>query len=114
MPKSTLCCYLIFTGSGPILALSTDPKLTDERLVSKLRDKGIDHLMAYQVDLGCIGQRYDDAFESVRRDLEGVGDLRVLDFNGHQIMAPFSLDAPGRPDQARGLSRSTPQRRSIR
>lgn len=52
MPKSTLCCYLIFTGSGPILALSTDPKLTDERLVSKLRDKGIDHLMAYQVDLG--------------------------------------------------------------
>lgn len=97
MPKSTLRCYLIFTGSGPILALSTYPKLTDERLVSKLRYKGIDHFMAYQVDLDIVGTRYGEAFESVSRDLQGVEDLRVLDFNGHQIMANFSLDVLGDP-----------------
>jgi len=89
--------YIVFAGSGPILLLSTYPKLTDERLVSKLRYKGIDKFIAYEVDLGAIRARYADSFDNVSRDLEGVEDMRVLDFNGHQIMANFSLDALGDP-----------------
>jgi hypothetical protein len=30
-------------------------------------------------------------------ELEGVEDSQVLDFNGHQIMANFSLEALGDP-----------------
>ncbi|MBW8876981.1 MAG: hypothetical protein JF614_18605 [Acidobacteria bacterium] len=89
--------YLVFTGSGPILLLSTYPKLTDERLVDKLRYKGIDKFIAYEVDLDAVQRRYEHSFETVARDLEGVEDLRVLDFNGHQIMANFSLDSLGDP-----------------
>lgn len=90
--------YLIFTGSGPILVLSTYPSLTDERLVSKLRYKGIDKFLAYEVHLDAVKQRYEGSFESVARDLEGAGeDVRVLDFNGHQIMTNFSLQALGDP-----------------
>jgi hypothetical protein len=89
--------YLIFTGSGPILVLSTYPKLTDERLVSKLRYKGIDKFIAYEVDLDAVRARYEHSYESVLHDLEHEQDMRVLDFNGHQIMANFALDALGDP-----------------
>lgn len=97
MPKSTMRVYIVFAGSGPLLLLSTYPKLTDERLVSKLRYKGIDKFIAYEVDLDAARERYASSFENIARDLEGVEDMRVLDFNGHQIMANFSLDSLGDP-----------------
>lgn len=97
MPKAVARAYLIFTGSGPILVLSTYPKLTDQRLVDKLRYKGIDKFMAYEVDLDAVEARYPESFQEVLDDLHGTEDLRVLDFNGHQIMANFSLDALGDP-----------------
>ena len=97
MPKAAPRAYLIFTGTGPILALSTYPKLTDERLIDKLRYKGIDKFMAYQVDLEAVEARYADSYAKVMADLQSVEDIRVLDFNGHQIMANFSLDALGDP-----------------
>lgn len=97
MPRAVPRAYLIFTGSGPILVLSTYPKLTDERLLDKLRYKGIDKFMAYEVDLDAVERRYPESFQQVNDDLRGTEDLRVLDFNGHQIMANFSLDALGDP-----------------
>ena len=97
MPKSAMRAYLIFTGSGPILVLSTYPKLTDERLVSKLRYKGIDKFIAYEVDLEAVKTRYEHSFANISKDLEKEQDLRVLDFNGHQIMTNFALDALGDP-----------------
>ncbi len=97
MPRARPRAYLIFTGSGPILALSSYPKLTDERLIEKLHYKGIDKFMAYQVDLDVVEKRYPNAFEATLADLQDVQDFRVLDFNGHQIMANFSLDELGDP-----------------
>jgi hypothetical protein len=97
MPKSAPRAYLIFTGSGPILVLSTYPKLTDERLVSKLRYKGIDKFIAYEVDLEAVRARYEHSYANVSKDLEIEQDMRVLDFNGHQIMANFALDELGDP-----------------
>ncbi len=89
--------FLIFTGTGPILVLSTFPELTDERLVKKLRYKGIIKFIAYEVDTEAVKKRYAAAYENIAEDLQGVEDLRVLDFNGHQIMANFSLDELGEP-----------------
>jgi hypothetical protein len=97
MPKARLRAYLMFTGSGPILVLSSYPKLTDERLIQKMRYKGIDKFMAYQVDLDAVEERYPHSFPSAVEELQGVEDSQVLDFNGHQIMANFSLDALGDP-----------------
>lgn len=89
--------YLIFTGTGPILVLSTYSELTDERLINKLRFKGIDKFIAYEVDLAAVKKRYRHTFENIAEDLKKVEDIRVLDFNGHQIMANFSLDELGEP-----------------
>jgi hypothetical protein len=96
-PQARPRAYLIFTGTGPILVLSTYPKLTDERLVGKLRYKGIDKFIAYEVDLDAVGVRYPHSYSSIVEDLQGNEDIRVLDFNGHQIMANFSLDELGDP-----------------
>jgi hypothetical protein len=96
--SSEIRAYLIFTGSGPILILSTYASLDDERLVNKLRYKGIDKFIAYEVQLGAVRERYESSFETIAKDLEGSSDdIRVLDFNGHQIMANFSLQALGEP-----------------
>jgi hypothetical protein len=77
--------------------LSTYPKLTDERLVEKLRYKGIDKFLAYEVELEAVKVRYPESFGGIIVDLEDVEDIRVLDFNGHQIMSNFSLDELGDP-----------------
>lgn len=90
--------YLIFTGSGPILLLSTFPELTDGRLISKLRYKGIDKFIAYEVSREAVEGRYGRSYQQVVEDLAGgIEDVRVLDFNGHQIMANFALDELGEP-----------------
>jgi len=94
--------YLIFTGTGPILVLSTYPQLTDQSLLDKLRFKGIGKFIAYEVDLDAVSQRYAHSFETISRDLESHTDIRVLDFNGHQIMANFSLDELGEPIKVGG------------
>lgn len=89
--------YLIFSGTGPILVLSTYDELADPKLVDKLRYKGIDHFIAYEVNLEAVRARYPSTFDKVAGDLEPADDLRVLDFNGHQIMANFSLEELGEP-----------------
>ena len=90
--------YLIFTGTGPILVLSTYSSLTDERLIEKLRYKGITKFIAYEVELDAVRERYAHSFANVAGDLAGsTPDLRVLDFNGHQIMTNFSLGELGDP-----------------
>ena len=67
-------------------------------MVSKLRYKGIDKFIAYEVDLALSRERYVRLLrQRSLRDLDGVEDMRVLDFNGHQIMANFSLKALGDP-----------------
>ena len=100
--ETTPRAYLIFTGTGPILMLSTYPELTDTRLVEKLRFKGIGKFLAYQVDLAAVRERYRESWDTVVRDLAGVEDLRVLDYNGHQIMANFGLDELGDPIKVGG------------
>jgi hypothetical protein len=99
---ATTRAYLIFTGSGPILVLSTYTKLTDPRLLDKLRYKGIDKFIAYEVELDAVRHRYATVYDNVVSDLEEVEDIRVLDFNGHQIMANFGLDELGEPIKVGG------------
>ena len=96
-PPTSIRPYIIFTGTGPILVLSTYGELSDPRLVEKLRYKGIVKFIAYEVSLDAVKERYARSYENVAADLATVQDLRVLDFNGHQIMTNFSLSELGEP-----------------
>lgn len=89
--------YLVFTGTGPILILTTYSSVIDERLVEKLRHKGIEKFIAYEVSVERTRQLYGVPFEVIARDLVGCEDVRVLDFNGHHIFANFRLAELGEP-----------------
>jgi hypothetical protein len=59
----TARAHLFFTGLGPILLLCTYPSITDERLVEKLRFKGVDKFLAYEVELAAVRARYEDTLD---------------------------------------------------
>jgi hypothetical protein len=89
--------YIIFSGTGPILILTTYASLTDERLVERLRHKGIVKFIAYEVPVEEVRRIYGVPFEVIASDLEQAEDVRVLDFNGHHIFSSFSLAQLGDP-----------------
>ena len=89
--------YIIFSGTGPILILTTHDELLDPRLVDKLRHKGIVKFLAYEVPVDNVRRIYGVPFEVIAADLEQAEDVRVLDFNGHHIFSRFSLSDLGEP-----------------
>ena len=69
--------------------------MNDERLVAKLRHKGIAKFIAYEVPVERVRRIYGVPFDVIAADLAGQEDVRVLDFNGHHIFASFSLSELG-------------------
>jgi len=88
---------LLFTGSGPIVILTSHAKVTDPRLIAKLQAKGIDKFIAYEIPMELAKQRYDGHFDMVMRDLSQTDDLRVLDFNGERAFRLFKIAELGTP-----------------
>ena len=88
---------LIMTGSGPIVILTSHASLTDPILLGKLKAKGIDKFIAYEVPIELAEARYGGHFQVVRRDVHETDDLRVLDFNGDRAFRLFRLSELGAP-----------------
>jgi hypothetical protein len=82
---------IFFTGSGPILLLTSYEELNDPRLVEKLHTKGIKKFIAYEVDENKVKQRYGMQYNIVLGDLRQTDDLRILDYDGHHVFYNFSL-----------------------
>jgi hypothetical protein len=87
----------LFTGSGPLVILTSHTSLTDPVLRGKLRAKGIDKFIAYEIPVAIAEQRYGGHFQVVMRDLRETDDLRVLDFNGERAFRLFHLSEFGEP-----------------
>jgi hypothetical protein len=92
-----MLAYILFSGTGPILILTTYPKLEDERLIEKLSHKGITKFIAYEVPVDRVRAIYGVPFEVIAADLEQAEDMRILDFNGHHIFSRFSFAELGNP-----------------
>ncbi len=88
---------IFFTGTGPILLLTTYESLTDPKLIEKLKSKGIKKFIAYEVAENKVRQRYGQQFNVVMNDLKQTDDLRVLDYDGHHVFYNFSLGELGDP-----------------
>jgi hypothetical protein len=89
--------YIVFSGTGPILILTTHDSLVDVQLRAKLQHKGIKKFIGYEVDVDRVKTVYGLPFEVIAADLADEQDVRVLDFNGHHIFNAFSLDELGEP-----------------
>lgn len=82
---------IIFTGTGPILVLTTYKSFEDPAFVEKLARKGIMKYMAYELPLETVRERYGKQFEAIVADVESQDDIRVLDYNGHNVFYNFSF-----------------------
>jgi hypothetical protein len=88
---------MLFTGSGPIVILTSHDSVTDPNLLKKLEAKGIERFLAYELPLELVKRRYGGHFTTVMNDLHESDDLRVLDYNGERAFALFRLDELGNP-----------------
>jgi hypothetical protein len=88
---------IFFTGSGPILLLTSYDSLTDKKLVDKLAAKGIKKFIAYEVPTEPLKQKYGTHFSVVMGDLHQQDDLRILDYDGHHVFNNFALKELGTP-----------------
>jgi len=86
---------IIFTGSGPILILTNYDSFTAPNFVEKLKTKGINKFIAYEIPIEKAKEKYGLHFPIIMNDLKQSDDLRVLDYNGHHVMNTFSFEEMG-------------------
>jgi hypothetical protein len=88
---------LFFTGSGPIVILTSYTLLTAPNFVEKLAAKGISKFIAYEVEVEEVKKKYGKHFEVIMKDLHQTDDLRVLDYDGHRVFRNFALNQLRQP-----------------
>ena len=88
---------MLFTGSGPIVILTSHDSVTAPKLLEKLEAKGIERFLSYEIPLDLAKRRYGGHFNTVMNDLHETDDLRVLDYNGERAFALFRLDELASP-----------------
>ena len=82
---------LVFGGSGPLLILSSYPSIDDPDLIAKLRAKGLQKFLAYEIPIDRCRDLYGYTYRDIVEDLKEHDDMRVLDFDGHRIFLNVSL-----------------------
>ncbi len=88
---------IFFTGTGPILILTSHDSLSEKTFVEKLRARGIKKFIAYEVPLEKVKKVYGMHYSVVMGDLRETDDLRVLDYDGHHIFLAFTFADMGVP-----------------
>lgn len=88
---------IFFTGTGPILLLTSYETLDDPRFVEKLATKGIKKFIAYEVSEDQVKEKYGQQYKVILGDLKQSDDLRVLDYDGHHVFYNFSVGELGEP-----------------
>lgn len=88
---------IIFSGSSPIVVLTSHEGFEDPDLLLRLARKGITKFIAYPLEPGLLRARYGVHFDIVQEDLHETDDLRVLDFNGTRAMDLLSFKEFGPP-----------------
>jgi hypothetical protein len=88
---------LIFTGSGPILVLTSFESLESPHFIQRLAARGISKFIAHEVPVELVQERYGKRFSVIMGDLSQNDDMRVMDVDGHHVFNSFSFEELGRP-----------------
>ena len=83
--------FILFTGSGPLVVLTSHVSIENPALLEKLAAKGVDRFLAYSIPPALARERYGMHFDIVARDLSETDDLRVLDFDGTRALRLFGF-----------------------
>ncbi len=86
---------VLFSGTGPILILTSYDSFTNPGFIEKLTAKGIKKFIAHEVDVEKVKERYGKHYDLIMHDLRQTDDLRVMDYDGHHVFYNFSLKEYG-------------------
>lgn len=89
--------FILFSGSAPLLLLTSHESAKDPRFIQKLAMKGMKKFVAYEVPEELVKQVYGTHYEVVMEDLHQTDDLRVLDYDGYHVVNTFSFKTLGKP-----------------
>jgi hypothetical protein len=87
--------FLLFTGTGPLVVLSSHSSVEDKVFLEKLAAKGIYKFIAHEIPLETVKERYGNHFNVVSQDLHESDDLRVVDFDGQRALRNFKFSEYG-------------------
>jgi hypothetical protein len=88
---------IVFSGTGPLLILTSYPSISNPDFVGKLKAKGLKKFVAFEIPLDQCRERYGTSYRDIVEDLQKIDDMKVLDFDGHRIFRNFSLKKMGAP-----------------
>ena len=88
---------IVFTGTGPILILTTYESFEDPKLVDKMAAKGLKKYIASELPLETVKKKYGNHYDVVLEDLKQTDDLRVLDYNGYNVFHNFKFSEMAKP-----------------
>lgn len=89
--------YFLYTGSGPLVILTSYDAIEHPNLLERLASKGIGKFIAHEVPVDLAKTRYGKHFDVVCQDLHETDDLRVLDYSGERAFKNFSFKELGTP-----------------
>jgi len=87
--------FMLITGSGPLVILTSHDTIEDDTLLAKLAAKGMSKFFAYEIPLELARERYGGHFDVASQDLYESDDLRVLDYNGERAFGLFRFSELG-------------------
>jgi len=88
---------IFFTGSGPIVVVTSYESFLDPGFLEKLMAKGLKKFIAYEVPVPELREKYGQHFEVIMKDLHQSDDLRVLDYDGHRVFTNFTMSVLSDP-----------------
>ena len=63
--------------------------------MEKLKQKGIDKFIAFEVQLESAKKKYGSHFDVIKDGLNTTEDIRILDYNGQLAFERFSFEELG-------------------
>ena len=88
---------MLLTGGGALVILTSYQSATDRGLREKLKNKGIEKFVSFEIPLDLARERYGARFSVIESDLHESDDLRVLDYNADRAFRLFRFDELGPP-----------------
>ena len=88
---------MLFSGSGPIVILTSYDSVEHPQLLKRLAAKGISKFIGFEIDAEYVRSKYGSHFDVVCENLHETDDLRVLDFDGSHAMKLIPFSELGEP-----------------
>ena len=88
---------IVFTGTGPILVLTTYESFANPGFTDKMAAKGVRKFIVRELPLDLVKAKYGAQYTAVTNDVKQQDDLRVLDYNGYNVFHNFSFSEMGEP-----------------